>query len=187
VNDDYLDLPEVRSSKELLKRLSVKREKGIEATKDPKVVPNRQFKLSNFKVGCQNTKTVTSSVEEPKQPSQNVKPIGAFEGKSKGQSSNNKTTLQVINELRAGILAISRSLGVVHAKQQEKKVKQQEIKKVAEQENLKSKIESIKVALLEVGNSISKQQPPNEGAPAEVNNNMIKKKEIYKEASSGTW
>jgi len=53
LNDDYLDIPEVRSSKELLKRLSVKREKGIEATKNPMVVPNGQFKLTNFEVGCQ--------------------------------------------------------------------------------------------------------------------------------------
>ena len=121
VNDDYLDLIEVRSSKELLKRLRVKLKKGIEATKDPKVIPNGQFKLYNFEVGCQNKKTVTSSVEEPKQPSQNVMSIEAMEGKSKGQSSNNKTTLQAINESRARILAISRSLGVVRAKQQEKK------------------------------------------------------------------
>ena len=83
-NDDYLDLPEVRSSKELLKKLSVKHERGIEATKDPKVVPNGQFKLSNFEVGCQNKKTVISSVEEPKQPSQNVMPIEVFKGKRKG-------------------------------------------------------------------------------------------------------
>ena len=94
----------------------MKREKGIEATKDSKVVHNGQFKLSNFEVGCQNKKTVTSSVEEPKQPSQNVMPIEALEGKSKGQSSNNKTTLQAINESRAKILAISRSLGEVRSK-----------------------------------------------------------------------
>jgi len=60
----------------------VKREKGIEATKDHKVFPNGQFKLSNFEVGCQNKKIVTSSVEEPKQSSQNVMPIEALEAKA---------------------------------------------------------------------------------------------------------
>jgi len=65
--------------------------------------------------------TLTSSVEEPEQLSQNVMPIEALEGKSKGQNLNNKTTPRAINESRARVLAISRSLEVVRAKQQEKK------------------------------------------------------------------
>ena len=50
MNDGYLDIPEVGSSGELLKRLSVNCEKGIEGTKNPVVVPSGQFKLSNFEV-----------------------------------------------------------------------------------------------------------------------------------------
>jgi len=64
VNAGYLDIPEVRLSRELLKRLSVKRQKGIERTKNLVVVPSRQFKLSNFEVGCQNKKTVSSNIEQ---------------------------------------------------------------------------------------------------------------------------
>jgi len=64
VNAGYLDIPEVKSSKELRKRLSVKREKGIEGTKNPMVVPSGQFKLSNFEVGSQNKKIVSSNKEQ---------------------------------------------------------------------------------------------------------------------------
>jgi len=96
----------------------VKREKGIEGTKNPVVVPSGQFKLSNFEVGSQNKKTVSSNKEQC--TNEVIK-----EGKNKEQGITKKTAMQVIKESRARILAISKSLGYVRAKQQEEKGNQQ--------------------------------------------------------------
>ena len=113
VNVEYLDVPKVRSSKEFLKRLSVKREKGIEGTKNLVAIPGGQFKLTNFEVGCQNKKIVTSSVEQCI--------IEDLEGKNNEQCISKMTTLQVINESRARILAISKSLAYFCVKKQGKR------------------------------------------------------------------
>jgi len=121
-NNHYLDIPEVKSSKELLRRLQVKREKGsiVVATKALLIVSNGQFNLSNFEVRCQNKNTLSSSVEPPIEPSQNIVTIEAVKDKRKGPFLSNKETIQTINESRVKIRAISRSLIVVQAKKNAK-------------------------------------------------------------------
>jgi len=88
---------EVDSSKELLSRFQFKREKGsiVEVTREPMIVSNGQFNLSNYQVGCQNNNTFASSA---------------------GQCESNKTPIQAINDSKANIQAITRSFIQVCAK-----------------------------------------------------------------------
>jgi len=74
------------------------------------VIPNGKFKFFNFEVGCQNMNTLTSSVGQPKEPSQNVMTMEASKGKRKRRFVSNETIVQAINESRENILAIKGSL-----------------------------------------------------------------------------
>jgi len=163
-NDHHLDIPKVKSSKELLRRLQVKREKGstVVATKAPLIVPNGQFNLSNFEVRSQNKNTLSSSVEPPIKPSQNMVTVEVMNGKRKGPFLSNKETVQTINESRAKIRAISRSLIAVQAKKNAKN----KVNTLGEKS--KSNPELIKASLQEVGNSNAKQQPPKKGKSGDV-------------------
>ena len=163
-NDHHLDIPKVKSSKELLRRLQVKREKGstVVATKAPLIVPNGQFNLSNFEVRSQNKNTLSSSVEPPIKPSQNMVTVEVMNGKRKGPFLSNKETVQTINESRAKIRAISRSLIAVQAKKNAKN----KVNTLGEKS--KSNPELIKASLQEVGNSNAKQQPPKKEKSGDV-------------------
>jgi len=65
---------EVDSSKELLRRFHVKREKGsiVEVTKEPMIISNGQFYLSNFQVGCQNNKTPIQAINDSRAKIQTI-------------------------------------------------------------------------------------------------------------------
>lgn len=162
------EVAEVKSSKELLRRLQVKREKGsrVQADKAPIIVPNGQFNLSNFEVDSQNTNTATTAVRQSEEVRQNKGKMEALKGKGKAQFITNKKVIQTINESRARISAIRKTLLEVRAKNNEKKT--------AQEQKSKSKLEVLEAALLEVGNSNSKHKAPKETVAEEVNSKRTK-------------
>jgi len=129
------DLPKVRSSKELLRRIQIKSEKitSIElSTKAPMISVKGQFSLSNFEVGAENKKnTLTTGMGEL----QDIQPR---------QPQKEKIVDQVIHDSRARVKAIERSLFEFHSDKRSNK------RKFAKEDKSKSKLETVERDLIEV-------------------------------------